>query len=66
MVSVVIIIVVQWDVREKDTLGLAILSPVGRLSSFRRLNVLTPCSSTLLEIWKVSFVERLSLSRRVL
>ncbi len=58
-----IIIITTVEPPSRGHFGTSYFVPCSELSSFRKLNcILTPYKSTLLE---VSFVERLSLSRRV-
>ena len=56
----IVAILIQWNLQIKDTLGPAILSSIERLSSSWRLKMMGKGSRS------VSFVGRLSLSRRVL
>ena len=53
-------LVVEWNLRIRDTLGLAILSLVGRLSSFRRLKMY--CIYTFGDIGSVLYREVLPFS----
>ena len=57
------VVLLQWNLRVNDTVGPAMLSLVGRLSSFWKLKMY--CRYPL-EILEAFFVERLSLSRMAL